>query len=254
MDKEISVELMKIIKKQGIIFHLETKVESIKKNNEELEIYIQNKNGKQSKLESDVALISIGRRPYTKNLNLEKIGIEFDEKKRIKVNKKFQTNIKNIYAIGDVIQGPMLAHKAEEEGITVAELISGQSGHVNYDIIPGVIYTSPEVASVGKTEEQLKSLGINYKVGKFPFIANSRAKTINETEGFVKILANEKTDKVLGVHLIGPHAGELIAEMSLAMEFGASSEDIARTCHAHPTFSEAIKEAALSVDKRQIHS
>ena len=254
MDKEISVELMKILKKQGIIFHLETKVESIKKNNEELEIYIQNKNGKQSKLESDVALISIGRRPYTKNLNLEKIGIEFDEKKRIKVNKKFQTNIKNIYAIGDVIQGPMLAHKAEEEGITVAELISGQSGHVNYDIIPGVIYTSPEVASVGKTEEQLKSLGINYKVGKFPFIANSRAKTINETEGFVKILANEKTDKVLGVHLIGPHAGELIAEMSLAMEFGASSEDIARTCHAHPTFSEAVKEAALSVDKRQIHS
>ena len=169
-------------------------------------------------------------------------------------NKKFETNIKNIFAIGDVIEGPMLAHKAEEEGIAVAELISGQSGHVNYDIIPGVIYTTPEVASVGKTEEQLKSLGLKYKVGKFPFMANSRAKTINEPEGFVKILANEKTDKVLGVHLIGSHAGELIAEMSLAMEFGASSEDIARTCHAHPTFSEAVKEAALSVDKRQIHS
>ena len=254
MDKEISVELMKILKKQGITFNLETKVESIKKNNKGVEIHVKDKNGKKSKLESDVALISIGRKPYTKNLNLEKIGIKLDEKKRIKVNKKFETNIKNIFAIGDVIEGPMLAHKAEEEGIAVAELISGQSGHVNYDIIPGVIYTTPEVASVGKTEEQLKSLGLKYKVGKFPFMANSRAKTINEPEGFVKILANEKTDKVLGVHLIGSHAGELIAEMSLAMEFGASSEDIARTCHAHPTFSEAVKEAALSVDKRQIHS
>ena len=254
MDKEISVELMKILKKQGITFNLETKVESIRKNNKGVEIHVKDKNGKKSKLESDVALISIGRKPYTKNLNLEKIGIKLDEKKRIKVNKKFETNIKNIFAIGDVIEGPMLAHKAEEEGIAVAELISGQSGHVNYDIIPGVIYTTPEVASVGKTEEQLKSLGLKYKVGKFPFMANSRAKTINEPEGFVKILANEKTDKVLGVHLIGSHAGELIAEMSLAMEFGASSEDIARTCHAHPTFSEAVKEAALSVDKRQIHS
>ena len=254
MDKEISVELMKILKKQGITFNLETKVESIRKNNKGVEIHVKDKNGKKSKLESDVALISIGRKPYTKNLNLEKIGIKLDEKKRIKVNKKFETNIKNIFAIGDVIEGPMLAHKAEEEGIAVAELISGQSGHVNYDIIPGVIYTTPEVASVGKTEEQLKSLEIKYKVGKFPFMANSRAKTINEPEGFVKILANEKTDKVLGVHLIGSHAGELIAEMSLAMEFGASSEDIARTCHAHPTFSEAVKEAALSVDKRQIHS
>ena len=254
MDKEISGELMKILKKQGITFNLETKVESIKKNNKGAEIHVKDKNGKKSKLESDVALISIGRKPYTKNLNLEKIGIKLDEKKRIKVNKKFETNIKNIFAIGDVIKGPMLAHKAEEEGIAVAELISGQSGHVNYDIIPGVIYTTPEVASVGKTEEQLKSLGLKYKVGKFPFMANSRAKTINEPEGFVKILANEKTDKVLGVHLIGSHAGELIAEMSLAMEFGASSEDIARTCHAHPTFSEAVKEAALSVDKRQIHS
>tara|TARA_Y100000590_G_scaffold436943_1_gene558077 strand:- start:376 stop:1776 length:1401 start_codon:yes stop_codon:yes gene_type:complete len=254
MDKEISVELMKILKKQGITFNLETKVESIKKNNKGVEIHVKDKNGKKSKFESDVVLISIGRKPYTKNLNLEKIGIKLDEKKRIKVNKKFETNIKNIFAIGDVIEGPMLAHKAEEEGIAVAELISGQSGHVNYDIIPGVIYTTPEVASVGKTEEQLKSLEIKYKVGKFPFMANSRAKTINEPEGFVKILANEKTDKVLGVHLIGSHAGELIAEMSLAMEFGASSEDIARTCHAHPTFSEAVKEAALSVDKRQIHS
>jgi len=172
----------------------------------------------------------------------------------VKVNKNFETNVKNIYAIGDVIKGPMLAHKAEEEGIAVAELIAGQSGHVNYDIIPGVIYTSPEVASVGKTEEQLKANKNNYKVGKFPFTANSRAKAIDESEGFVKILADTETDKVLGVHIIGPHAGEMIAEMAVAMEFGASSEDIARTCHAHPTFSEAIKEAALSVEKRQIHS
>lgn len=180
--------------------------------------------------------------------------MELDKKGRVKVNKNFETNIKNIYAIGDVIEGPMLAHKAEEEGIAVAELIAGQSGHVNYDVIPGVVYTSPEVASVGKTEEQLKEKGISYKIGKFPFAANSRAKAIDAPEGFVKILADSVTDKVLGVHIIGSHAGEMIAEMSVAMEFGASSEDIARTCHAHPTFSEAIKEAALSVDKRQIHS
>ena len=172
----------------------------------------------------------------------------------IKTNNKFETNIKNIYAIGDVISGPMLAHKAEEEGIAVAELIAGQSGHVNYDVIPGVIYTSPEVASIGKTEEQLKESNKRYKVGKFPFLANSRAKAIDEPEGFVKILADDKTDKILGVHMIGPHAGEMIAEIGIAMEFGASSEDIARTCHAHPTFSEAVKEAALSVDKRAIHS
>ena len=166
----------------------------------------------------------------------------------------YETSVKNIFAIGDVISGPMLAHKAEEEGIAVAEIIAGQSGHVNYDIIPSVIYTSPEVASVGKTEEDLVSKGQSYKVGKFPFMANSRAKAINDTEGFVKILADSKTDKVLGVHIIGPHAGEIIAEVSVAMEFGASSEDIARTCHAHPTFSEAVKEAALAVEKRQIHS
>ena len=201
-----------------------------------------------------MVLISVGRKPFTSNLNLENIGVELDKKGRVKVNKNFETNIKNIYAIGDVIEGPMLAHKAEEEGIAVAELIAGQSGHVNYEVIPGVIYTSPEVASVGKTEEQLKEKGTSYKIGKFPFAANSRAKAINDPEGFVKILADSVTDIVLGVHIIGPHAGEMIAEMSVAMEFGASSEDIARTCHAHPTFSEAIKEAALSVDKRQIHS
>ena len=254
MDKEISKEFEKILKKQGIKFHLNTKVEKINKNKNGVSINTLDKSNKKNTIEADVVLISVGRRPFTKYLNLEKIGVQTDKKGMVKVNKSFETNTKNIYAIGDVIDGPMLAHKAEEEGIAVAEIIAGQSGHVNYDVIPGVIYTSPEVAYVGKTEEQLKVNKTNYKVGKFPFLANSRAKAINEPEGFVKILADTKTDKVLGVHIIGPHAGEMIAEMSVAMEFGASSEDIARTCHAHPTFSEAIKEAALSVDKRQIHS
>ena len=212
------------------------------------------KNGDSKDFNCDVALISIGRKPFTSNLNLSSAGVKSDEKGRIKIDKKFQTSAKNIYAIGDVIDGPMLAHKAEEEGIAVAEIIAGQSGHVNYDLIPGVIYTTPEVASIGLTEEQLKEKNKSYKIGKFPFMANSRAKAIDEPEGFVKILADKDTDKVLGVHMIGPHVGEMIAEMAVAMEFGASSEDIARTCHAHPTFSEAIKEAALSVEKRQIHS
>ena len=254
MDREVSREFEKILKKQGIKFQLNTKVEKITKSKNFVSIDTANKEKKKNKIEADVVLISVGRKPHTKGLNLNNVGVKTDEKGRIKVNKNFETNIKNIFAIGDVIEGPMLAHKAEEEGIAVAELIAGQSGHVNYDIIPSVIYTSPEVASVGKTEEQLKENKNNYKVGKFPFMANSRAKAIDEPEGFVKILADATTDKVLGVHIIGPHAGEMIAEMSVAMEFGASSEDIARTCHAHPTFSEAIKEAALSVDKRQIHS
>jgi len=254
MDKEVSKEFMKILQKQGIKFHLETKVEKIKKNNNSATVSILNKEGKKSDFECDVVLVSVGRKPNTKNLNLEKIGIKINKNMTIKINKSFQTNVKNIYAIGDVIEGPMLAHKAEEEGIAAAELIAGQSGHVNYDIIPGVIYTSPEVASIGKTEEQLRKENKKYKVGKFSFMANSRAKAINEAEGFVKMLSDQETDKVLGVHIIGPHAGEMIAEIGIAMEFGASSEDIARTCHAHPTFSEAIKEAALAVDKRAIHS
>ena len=253
LDKEISNEFMKILKKQNIKFELNTKVEKITKIDKGVIIETTNKDSKNN-IEADVVLISVGRKPYTDKLNLEKIGVNLDKKGKIKVNKNFETNVKNVYAIGDVIDGPMLAHKAEEEGIAVAELIAGQSGHVNYDIIPGVIYTSPEVAYVGKNEEELKEKKINFKVGKFPFMSNSRAKAINEPEGFVKILAESTSDRVLGVHIIGPHAGEMIAEMSVAMEFGASSEDIARTCHAHPTFSEAIKEAALSVDKRQIHS
>ncbi|MDC0043650.1 dihydrolipoyl dehydrogenase [Candidatus Pelagibacter sp.] len=254
MDKEISKEFMKILKKQGINFHMQTKVKEIKKNNKGATILTSSKDGKDQTMNCDVVLISIGRKPNIKSLNLEKIGIELDENKRVKTDKNFKTNINNIYALGDVIDGPMLAHKAEDEGIAVAENIAGQSGHVNYDTIPGVIYTTPEVASIGKTEEQLKESNIKYKIGKFSFMANSRAKAIDEVEGFVKILADEKTDKVLGAHIIGSHAGELIAEIGIAMEFGASSEDIARTCHAHPTFSEAVKEAALSVDKRAIHS
>tara|TARA_B110001452_G_scaffold237765_1_gene217816 strand:+ start:8 stop:1408 length:1401 start_codon:yes stop_codon:yes gene_type:complete len=254
MDREISTEFMKILKKQGINFHMETKVEEIKKSAKGATVFTTNKEGKKINFDCDVVLISVGRKPNTDNLNLETLGVKLDEKKRIKTDKNFQTNISNIYAIGDVIKGPMLAHKAEDEGIAVAENIAGQSGHVNYDTIPGVIYTSPEVAYVGKTEEQLKEANIKYKIGKFSFMANSRAKAIDEAEGFVKILADEKTDKILGAHIIGQHAGELIAEIGVGMEFGASAEDIARTCHAHPTFSEAVKEAALSVDKRAIHS
>jgi dihydrolipoamide dehydrogenase len=254
MDKEISSEFMKILKKQGIRFNMQNKVETIKKNSSGAVVSTVDKNGNKNNFDCDVVLISVGRKANTNGLNLDSIGIELDEKKRVKTNKMFKTNIDNIYAIGDVISGPMLAHKAEDEGIAVAENIVGQLGHVNYDTIPGVIYTTPEVASIGKTEEQLKELNTKYKIGKFSFMANSRAKAIDDTEGFVKILADENTDKVLGAHIIGPHAGELIAEIGVAMEFGASSEDIARTCHAHPTFSEAVKEAALSVDKRAIHS
>ena len=254
IDREVSREFMKILQKQGIKFHLETKVSSIKKTKDTVIINSKNKDGKEIKFDCDVVLISVGRKPKTTNLNLEKVGVKLNSKKRIEINKNFETSVKNIYAIGDVVEGPMLAHKAEEEGIAVAEIIAGQYGHVNYDIIPGVIYTSPEVASIGKTEEDLKKNGTKYKIGKFSFMANSRAKAINDTEGFVKLIADEKTDKVLGVHIIGSHAGEMIAEIAIAMEFSASAEDIARTCHAHPTFSEAIKEAALSVDKRQIHS
>ena len=254
MDLEISKEFQKILTKQGIKFKLNSKVNSVKNKKDSIVVeFTDNNYLKKEIIEADKVLVSVGRKPYTDGLNLSKIGVKKDDKGRIEVNEKLQTSIQNIFAIGDVIKGPMLAHKAEDEGIAVAEILAGQAGHVNYDVIPGVIYTSPEVATVGKTEEQLKLENKNYKVGKFPFLANSRAKVNNETEGFVKILADSKTDKVLGVHIIGPHCGDMIAEMALAMEFGASAEDIARTCHAHPTHTEAIKEAALAVDKRPIH-
>ena len=254
IDREIANEFKKILTKQGIKFQLNSKVTSVKNYSDKVKIeFIDNITSKKSIIEANKVLVSVGRKPYTEGLNLSKIGIKKDEKGRVEVNSSLRTSVDNIYAIGDVIKGPMLAHKAEEEGIAVAEILAGKAGHVNYDVIPGVVYTSPEVATVGKTEEQLKDNNISYKIGKFPFLANSRAKVNNETDGFVKILADAKTDKVLGVHIIGPHSGDMIAEMALAMEFGASAEDIARTCHAHPTHTEAIKEAALAVDKRPIH-
>ena len=254
MDREVSNEFQKILIKQGIKFKMSSKVNSVSSKGSSVTIsYTDIKKSKEEKIEVDKVLVAVGRKPYTEGLNLSKVGVKLDNKGRIEVNNKLQTSVENIYAIGDVIKGPMLAHKAEEEGIAVAEILAGQAGHVNYDVIPGVVYTAPEVATVGKTEEQLKDENKPYKVGKFPFLANSRAKVNNETDGFVKILADSKTDKVLGVHIIGPHCGDMIAEMALALEFGASAEDIARTCHAHPTHTEAIKEAALAVDKRPIH-
>ena len=254
MDKDISNEFLKILKKQGIDFILNSQVTSAISIKDKAVIdFINKENSKRERIEADKILVAVGRKPNIDGLNLKKMGVKLDTQNRVQVDKKFKTSIKNIYAIGDIINGPMLAHKAEEEGIAVAEIISGQAGHVNYDLIPAVIYTSPEVAAVGKTEEQIKKEKIQYKIGKFPFMANSRAKVNNEAEGFVKIIAEKESDKVLGVHMIGPHVGTMIAEMVLAMEFGASSEDIARTCHAHPTLTEAIKEAALAVDKRPIH-
>ena len=254
MDEDISNELLKILQKQKINFKLSSKVTSVNILKDHAIVdFTNNTNDKRERIECDKVLLAVGRKPNFGNLDLTKLGIKLNNEKKIHVNKKFETSVDNIYAIGDVINGPMLAHKAEEEGIAVAEIIAGQAGHVNYNVIPAVIYTSPEVASVGKTEQQLKKENIKYKIGKFPFLANSRAKVNNDSEGFVKIIADEKTDKVLAVHMIGPHVGEMIAELALAMEFGASAEDIARTCHAHPTHTEAIKEAAMAVDKRPIH-
>ena len=254
MDKNISTEFLKILNKQGINFKLESKVTrvSVVKNKAVVD-FTNNKSLRRERMECDKVLIAVGRKSNI-GKDVTKLDIKLDNQKKIQVNEKFETSIKNIYAIGDIIdKGPMLAHKAEDEGIAVAEIIAGQAGHVNYNVIPTVIYTSPEVAMVGKTEEQLKKENIKYKVGKFPFLANSRAKINNETEGFVKIISDEKTDKVLGVSMISAVAGTMIAELALAMEFGASAEDIARTCHAHPTYSEAVKEAAMAVDKRPIH-
>ena len=254
MDKDISREFLKVLNKQGINFKLDSKVTAINVVKDKAVVdFTNNKSAKRERIECDKVLVAVGRKSNISR-DISKLGIKLDSQEKIQVNKKFETSIKNIYAIGDVInKGPMLAHKAEDEGIAVAEIIAGQAGHVNYDVIPAVIYTSPEVAMVGKTEEQLKKENIKYKVGKFPFLANSRAKINSETEGFVKIIADEKTDKVLGASIISTVAGTMIAELALAMEFGARAEAIARTCHAHPTHSEAVKEAAMAVDKRPIH-
>ncbi|HEU0118129.1 MAG TPA: dihydrolipoyl dehydrogenase, partial [Alphaproteobacteria bacterium] len=254
MDGELSKTAQKILGKQGMQFKLSTKVTSARTEGNEVALTLEAATGGNAeKIKVDVVLLAVGRRPYTEGLGLEKVGVKLDDRKRVIVGHDFQTNIKGIYAIGDVIAGAMLAHKAEEEGVVCAEMMAGQSGHINYDAIPGVVYTWPEIASVGKTEEELKKAGVEYKAGKFPFSANGRARAMGDTEGFVKILADARTDKVLGAHIIGPDAGTMIAELALAIEFSASSEDIARTSHAHPTLNEVVKEAALAVDNRPIH-
>jgi dihydrolipoamide dehydrogenase len=254
MDGEVARQSQRLFERQGMAFRLGAKVTGVDASGKRLKASIEPaKGGAAETLEADVALVAIGRVPYTEGLGLKEAGVEMDERGRVKTDAHFATNVEGIYAIGDVIAGPMLAHKAEDEGVAAAEIIAGKAGHVNYDVIPAVVYTYPEIASVGKCEEELKAESVAYKVGKFPFTANGRAKANQKTEGFVKILADAKTDRVLGVHIVGADAGNMIAEAAVAMEFGASSEDIARTCHAHPTLPEAVKEAALAVEKRAIH-
>ncbi len=254
MDAEVARQFQRILEKQGMTFRLSSKVTAVDSSGSKLKARVEPAAGGAAEtVEADVVLVAVGRVPYVDGLGLKEVGVALDNRGRIEVDHRYATNVPGIYAIGDVIAGAMLAHKAEDEGIAVAEILAGQAGHVNYDAIPNVIYTYPEVASVGKTEEELKTAGVAYKVGKFPFTANGRAKANQQTEGFVKILADAKTDRVLGVHIVGPDAGDMIAEAALAIEFGAASEDIARTSHPHPTFTEAVKEAALAVDKRAIH-
>lgn len=254
MDSEVAKQFQRILQKQGLAFKLASKVAAIDTSGKRLTANIEPaKGGTAESFEADVVLIAIGRVPYTNGLGLQEAGIATDERGRVVTDAHFATSVPGIYAIGDVIAGPMLAHKAEDEGVAVAEILAGRVGHVNYDVIPSVVYTAPEVASVGRTEDELKAAGIAYHIGKFPFTANGRAKVNHQTEGFVKILADAQTDRVLGVHIVGPEAGEMIHEAAVLMEFGGSAEDLARTCHAHPTRSEAVKEAALAVDKRAIH-
>ncbi|MGN6749037.1 MAG: dihydrolipoyl dehydrogenase [Xanthobacteraceae bacterium] len=254
IDSEVARQFHRMLQKQGIVVRLSSKVSGVDASGKVLKVKVEPATGGAGEtLDADVVLVAIGRVPFTDGLGLEPLGVKKDNRGRILVDPHFRTNVDGIYAIGDVIAGPMLAHKAEDEGVAVAEILAGQAGHVNYDVIPNVVYTYPEIACVGKSEEELKAAGIAYTVGKFPFTANARARVNLTTEGFVKILADAKTDRVLGVHILGPDAGNMIGEAAVAMEFGASSEDIARTCHAHPTLSEAIKEAALAVAKRTIN-
>lgn len=254
MDGEIRKEALKIFKKQGITFKLSSKVTGAKTSKKGVDLTVEPAaGGKAETLSAEVVLMSIGRKAYTDGLGLDAVGVTRDERGRIAVDAHFETNVKGIYAIGDVIAGPMLAHKAEDEGVILAEILAGQSGHIDYNLIPGVVYTWPEVANVGQTEEQLKEAGVDYKAGKFPFLANGRARAMGMTDGFVKILSCSKTDRVLGAHMIGPNVGELMAEVVSVMEFQGTAEDIARTCHSHPTLSEVVKEAALAVHKRPIH-
>jgi dihydrolipoamide dehydrogenase len=254
MDGEVAKQFQRILEKQGFAFKLGAKVTGIDTSGNRLAAKVEPAAGGTAEtLEADVVLVCIGRVPYTEGLGLKEAGIALDNRGRVQIDPHFATSVKGVYAIGDVVAGPMLAHKAEDEGVAVAEILAGQAGHVNYDVIPGVVYTTPEVSTVGKTEEELKQAGIAYTVGKFPFTANGRSKVNQTTEGFVKVLADAKTDRVLGVHIIGREAGEMIHEAAVLMEFGGSAEDLARTCHAHPTRSEAVKEAALAVGKRAIH-
>jgi dihydrolipoamide dehydrogenase len=254
MDGELSKQSQRIFAKQGMTFKLGAKVTGATVSDAGVSLTVEPAAGGAAEtVEADVVLVAIGRRAFTQGLGLDKVGVELDNRGRVKIGKHFETNVPGIYAIGDVVEGPMLAHKAEEEGVALAEQLAGQKSHVNHDLVPGVVYTWPEVAAVGKTEEELKAAGVAYRTGKFPFTANGRARAGGNTDGFVKILADARTDKVLGVHLLGPNVSEMIGELVLAMEFSASSEDIARTCHAHPTLSEAVKEAALAVDGRPLH-
>ncbi len=254
LDGEVAKQLQRVLAKQGLAFKLGTKLAGVDSKGKSLKLTLEPASGGKSEtLDCEIVLVAVGRVPNTQGLGLADIGVKTDNRGRVIVDETFATSVPGIYAIGDVIAGPMLAHKAEEEGIALAEILAGQAGHVNYDVIPSVIYTAPEVASVGKTEEELKEAGIAYRSGKFPFTANGRAKVNRTTEGFVKVLAEETTDRVLGVHIIGADAGTMIAEAAVLMEFGGSAEDLARTCHAHPTLNEAVKEAALAVDKRPIH-
>ena len=254
MDNEVAKAFQKLLEKQGFEFKLGHKVAKAVAGAAGVDVVVEpSAGGAPETIKADVVLVAVGRKAYTEKLGLATVGITTDNRGRIEVNDHLQTSVPTIYAIGDVIKGPMLAHKAEDEGMMVAELIAGQKPHINYDAIPGVVYTHPEVATVGKTEEELKTAGVEYRVGKFPFLANSRGRATGQTDGFVKILADKKTDRVLGIHILGPQAGNMIHEACIAMEFGASAEDIARTCHAHPTYNEAVKEAALAVDGRAIH-
>jgi dihydrolipoamide dehydrogenase len=254
MDSEIAKTFQRLLEKQGIIFHLGSKVTSVARKAKGASVRFEPASGGETiEREADAVIVCIGRRPYTQGLGLEALGVALDPRGRIAVDAHYATNVSGVYAIGDVIAGPMLAHKAEDEGVAVAEILAGRAGHVNYGVIPGVVYTHPEIASVGKTEDELKEAGLAYSVGKFPFTANGRARANRATDGFVKVLADSATDKVLGVHIIGANAGDMIHEAAVLMEFGGSSEDLARTCHAHPTLSEAVKEAALAVEKRALH-
>jgi dihydrolipoamide dehydrogenase len=254
MDTELATAARRVLAKQGLTFRLGSKVTSATTSETGVTLTVEpSKGGDAEQMTADIVLLAIGRRPYIEGLGLDAVGVALDERGRVRTDAHFATNVPGIYAIGDVIAGPMLAHKAEDEGVALAEILAGKAGHVNYGVIPGVVYTWPEIASVGQTEEELKAAGIAYNVGKFPFTANGRARAMGDTDGFVKLLAEKTTDRLLGAHILGPDAGTLIAELALAMEFGASAEDVARTCHAHPTLNEAVKEAALAVEGRALH-